>query len=84
MLRSSVHRFADFNMKAINPIVHARSAYCPALFIAGKDDNFILPDHSQQLHDAYAGDKNFLLVGGNHNSSRPPFVYHSVFIFLQV
>lgn len=38
---------------------------------------------SQQIHDAYAGDKNIVLVEGDHNSPRPRFLFDSVYIFLQ-
>lgn len=58
--------------------------FIPALFIAGKHDDFISPQHSQQIHDAYAGDKNLILVEGDHNSIRPRFMYHSVANFLQL
>ncbi len=84
MIRSSVQRLAGFNIKDIEPIEYARSAFSPALFIAGEGDNFILPNHSQQIHNVYAGEKNFVLVRGDHNADRPSFLYHSVFIFLQV
>ncbi len=84
MIRSSILRLAHFNIKDIQPIEHASRSFSPALFIAGKDDNFIPPDHSRQIHDVYAGDKNFVLVGGDHNAPRPTFLYHTVYIFLQV
>lgn len=38
---------------------------------------------SQKIHDAYAGDKNIVLVEGDHNSPRPNFLFDSVYIFLQ-
>lgn len=38
---------------------------------------------SQQIHDRYAGDKNLVLVEGDHNSPRPSFLFDSVCIFLQ-
>jgi hypothetical protein len=42
------------------PIAHADSTFIPALFVAAKGDEIIRPHHSQQLHDAYAGDKNIV------------------------
>jgi PhoPQ-activated pathogenicity-related protein len=51
--------------------------------VAGRNDDFIGPHHSQQIYDAYAGDKNLILVEGDHNSIRPRFMFDSVSIFLQ-
>jgi len=34
------------------------------------------------LHSNYAGDKNLVLVEGDHNSPRPRFLYDSAAIFL--
>jgi len=34
------------------------------------------------LHSKYAGDKNLVLVEGDHNSPRPRFLYDSAAIFL--
>lgn len=34
-------------------------------------------------YDAYAGDKNLVVVDGDHNSARPPFFQHSASIFLR-
>ncbi len=84
MIRSSVYRLARFNINDIQPIEHASRSFSPALFIAAEDDNFIPPDHSRQIHHVYAGDKSFVLVEGGHNAQRPSFVYHTVYIFLQV
>ena len=38
--------------------------------------------HSQRLHDAYAGDKDFITFKGDHNSVRPQQFYSSALIFL--
>lgn len=45
--------------------------FIPAMFIAGKSDTFIKPEHTKQLFDAYQGDKNMVLVDGDHNTYRP-------------
>jgi hypothetical protein len=51
------------------------TSFCPALFAHGNADAFILPRHSQKLHDAYAGDKNLIMIdgGGARRGSRPPW-----------
>lgn len=83
MIRNSVSKSAGFNLRDLCPIAHADRTFIPALFVAGRQDDFIRPHHSQQIHDAYAGDKNLVLVEGDHNSPRPNFLYDSVYIFLQ-
>jgi hypothetical protein len=58
------------------PVLPALSApWCPSLqlFCAGRQDAFILPRHSQLLCDSYAGDKEIVLVEGDHNSPRPGY-----------
>lgn len=39
--------------------------------------------NSKQICEAYAGDKNYITVNGDHNSPRPSFLFDSVYIFLQ-
>jgi len=39
--------------------------------------------HSEAIHAQYAGDKNLIIVEGDHNSPRPKFMFDSVSIFLQ-
>lgn len=82
MIRSSVHRSAGFNIKHLSPIAHAPHSFIPALFVAGRNDDFIAPRHSQQIFDVYAGDKNIIIVDGDHNSIRPKFLFDSASIFL--
>jgi len=83
MIKSSVMRQANFNIKHISPIAHADKCFIPALFVAGEHDDFINPSHSQAIYDRYAGDKNLIIVEGDHNSPRPKFMFDSVSIFLQ-
>eukprot|EP00549_Striatella_unipunctata_P004205 CAMPEP_0118698022 /NCGR_PEP_ID=MMETSP0800-20121206/14924_1 /TAXON_ID=210618 ORGANISM="Striatella unipunctata, Strain CCMP2910" /NCGR_SAMPLE_ID=MMETSP0800 /ASSEMBLY_ACC=CAM_ASM_000638 /LENGTH=491 /DNA_ID=CAMNT_0006597705 /DNA_START=101 /DNA_END=1576 /DNA_ORIENTATION=+ len=83
MLQSSVKKQANFNIKQISPIAHADKCFIPALFIAGEHDDFIHKRHSAAIHGRYAGDKNLIIVEGDHNSPRPKFMFDSVSIFLQ-
>ena len=82
-LRGSVRRQADFDIKDVSPITHVPHCFIPALFVAAENDDFITKAHSLSLHDAYAGDANMIVVEGDHNSSRPRFMFDSVSIFLQ-
>lgn len=83
MIRSSVQKQANFNIKHISPIAHADKCFIPSLFVAGEHDDFINKRHSEEIHDRYAGDKNLIIVEGDHNSPRPKFMFDSVSIFLQ-
>jgi len=83
MIRGSVRRQADFDIKDVSPISHVPHCYIPALFVAAENDDFITKSHSLSMHDVYAGDANMIVVDGDHNSNRPRFMFDSVSIFLQ-
>jgi len=83
MIRGSVRRQADFDIKDVSPISHVPHCYIPALFVAAENDDFITKSHSLAMHDVYAGDANMIVVDGDHNSNRPRFMFDSVSIFLQ-
>ena len=82
-IRSSVKKQAGFDIHDLAPVQHADKCYIPALFVAGENDDFVQPGHSQRIYDKYAGDKNLVLVEGDHNSARPKFFGHSAIIFLK-
>lgn len=81
MVRSSIQSHALFDIYDLVPIQHVSESYIPALFTAAYNDSFIRPHHAKELHDAYAGDKNFVMVEGDHNSARCKFFMDSVAIF---
>jgi pimeloyl-ACP methyl ester carboxylesterase len=83
LIQSSVKKQAGFNIKNISPISHADKCFIPVLFVAGEHDDFIKKHHSEALHAKYAGDKNLIIVEGDHNSPRPKFLFDSASIFLQ-
>ena len=83
MIQGSVKKQANFNIKHISPIAHADKCFIPALFVAGEHDDFIKKHHSEAIHAKYAGDKNLIVVEGDHNSPRPKFLFDSASIFLQ-
>lgn len=82
-IRGSVKKQAGVDIRDISPIQHADKCFIPALFVAGEHDDFISKKHSQDIHAKYAGDKNIIIVEGDHNSPRPRFMFDSVAIFLQ-
>lgn len=83
LIRGSVKKQAGVDIKEISPIQHADKCFIPALFVAGEHDDFIHKRHSEQIHACYAGDKNMIVVEGDHNSPRPKFMFDSACIFLQ-
>jgi pimeloyl-ACP methyl ester carboxylesterase len=81
MVRSSVLKNAGFDIDEVAPIESAKNSFIPALFAAAYNDAFINPHHAKELYEAYAGDKNFVMVEGEHNSARSKFFMDSVAIF---
>jgi len=81
IIAKSVKSKAKFELEKVKPIAHVDKAFIPALFAHAIDDDFILPSHSEALHEAYAGDKNYITFEGDHNSERPQFFLDSVVIF---
>lgn len=56
-------------------------AFIPALFIAAKDDDFILPHHTDKIYAKYSGEKEKMLVEGDHNSKRKQEVFDKISAF---
>ena len=83
MIRGSVKKQAGFDLRQCAPIRHVDRCFVPALFVHGRDDVFIKSHHSADLHERYAGDKNLVVVDGDHNTPRPRFLFDSAGIFLQ-
>lgn len=83
MITGSVKKQANVNIKNISPIAHADKCFIPAFFVAGEHDDFIKKHHAEAIYKKYAGDKNIIVVEGDHNSPRPKFMFDSASIFLQ-
>ena len=81
MVRTSIQQRAAFDIYDVAPKQFVSTAFIPAFFTAGSNDNFIPPAHTQELFDMYAGDKNIVFSDGDHNSSRPKFLHDSISIF---
>lgn len=82
LVSSTIKSKVNFDVYKLSPIKHVANSFIPALFATATGDDFIKPQHSQDLHDAYQGDKNFIKFEGDHNTSRPQFFYDSASIFL--
>lgn len=81
LMKKGIKSRANFDIAECSPIKHVDCCFVPALFVHGEMDDFIKPHHSQVLCDKYAGEKNRILVKGNHNTIRPQFMKDSASIF---
>ena len=80
-VKKTIKSKAKFDVDKLTPIDHVKECFIPALFIAAEGDDFVAPHHTKKLHEAYAGDKNLVMVDGDHNSPRPNFFQDSASIF---
>ena len=62
MIKSSVKKKAKFKVEDLNPMAHVDRCFIPAIFVHGREDGFIAPHHSEEMHQQYAGDKQIILV----------------------
>jgi len=81
LIRSTIKTKAKFDINNLVPMNHVEAGFVPALFVAAKSDAFIDQHHAKDLYEKYGGDKNIILVEGDHNSTRPKFLMDSVSIF---
>lgn len=82
VVRTMIKTKAGFDIEDLEGWNHVNQAYSPALFIAATGDDFILPHHAQDLHEAYQGEKEMHLVSGDHNSARPLACRRKAALFL--
>lgn len=80
-MRRIIQKKAKFDIMDLNCMQVAPKTFIPALFGHATEDVFIQPHHSDIIVNSYAGDKNVIKFGGDHNSPRPQFYYDSVSIF---
>ncbi|XP_043709197.1 uncharacterized protein LOC122658346 [Telopea speciosissima] len=80
-MRKVIQKRAKFDIMDLNTIKVAKSCFVPVLLGHATDDDFILPHHSDQIYEAYVGDKNIIKFEGDHNSPRPQFYFDSITIF---
>jgi len=84
LIRTEVIARADFDPLELTPIDSATRATCPALFAVAYDDTFVLPHHTQDLHDAWAGERSLRVFDGGHNGVRPTwFILEAADFFFQ-
>ncbi|KAJ8612340.1 hypothetical protein CTAYLR_008362 [Chrysophaeum taylorii] len=81
-IRRSVKYRTRFDIYKCNPGLRVASAHSPAVIVHGADDDFIFPQHSDDIANTYGGDCEVLKPKGNHNAKRPVDVFVSIQSFL--
>eukprot|EP01071_Lankesteria_metandrocarpae_P008074 Lankesteria_metandrocarpae@DN4857_c0_g1_i1.p1 len=81
LIRSTIQQKAEFDINDLEPIKYVSSTHMPAMFIAGKNDRFIQPHHSQDLQQAYNGEAIVHNIDGDHNTIRPAHILNEVAMF---
>ena len=71
MIKQTVKEKAEFNIDDIETVEFAKICFVPAFFCHGKDDTFVNVHHCNDLFAIYPGEKNILLIEGDHNTLRP-------------
>eukprot|EP00929_Paragymnodinium_shiwhaense_P117324 TRINITY_DN8778_c0_g5_i1.p1 TRINITY_DN8778_c0_g5~~TRINITY_DN8778_c0_g5_i1.p1 ORF type:complete len:500 (+),score=88.43 TRINITY_DN8778_c0_g5_i1:148-1647(+) len=82
MMRQEVVTRAGFDPVDLVPAKSAPHCRCPALFGVAADDTFVLPHHTQDLHDAWAGERELRVFDGGHNGVRPSWFLEEAADFL--
>lgn len=84
MVKETIREKANFELDIIEPYIYAKNCLVPAFFCHGKDDDFVLPHHSQDLFNEYKGFEKYIeLVKGGHNSMRSRKLIIKICNFLQ-
>jgi len=82
MIRSEVSSRAAFDPLELKPIKCAPLATCPAFFGVASDDTFVLPHHTEDLHNAWGGERVLRVFDGGHNGVRPTWFLEEAADFL--
>ena len=83
-VKETIKEKAKFDLDVIEPYIYAKNCLVPAFFCHGKEDDFVLPHHSQDLFNDYKGYYKYLeYVKGGHNSTRPKKLLLKICSFLK-
>lgn len=82
LARSEVQARAGFDIFDVAAIKFAEKATCPALFAVAADDSFVLPHHTQELHNKWGGDRQLRFFEGGHNGRRPKWFLDEAAVYL--
>lgn len=81
LMNKTIMKRANFDIRKVNPLEHAKKAHVPILLASAYGDDFIKIRHAEMIYHHYAGEKDIVRFEGDHNSSRPPSFYESVISF---
>ncbi|CAE8634603.1 unnamed protein product, partial [Polarella glacialis] len=85
MVRKEIQTRANFDIEELLPIKAAPRARSPCLFAVAKDDDFVLPHHTYDLHNAWgANSRKLVTFEGGHNGARPRWFLEEASGFLKV
>ena len=70
-VKETVKEKAGFNIDDINTENFCKKCFVPAFFCHGKDDTFVGMHHCNDLYKIYPGEKDIMIVEGDHNDFRP-------------
>ncbi|HHV12018.1 MAG TPA: alpha/beta hydrolase [Clostridiales bacterium] len=73
MIDDKMKKNAGYTCKDVNVITYAKKGSIPALFISGSADTVVPQEMSEQVYDAYAGEKEYLLVEGAGHGAIVPY-----------
>lgn len=73
----------DVDLFNLKPLEYAPRAKIPAVFGVAKDDTFIQPHHTLDLHNAWGGSRRLLQFDGGHSGRRPSWFLEQAAEFLQ-
>lgn len=72
MVRKEIIERAGFDIEGLLPIRSAPNARSPVLFAVASDDDFVMPQHTYDLHRVWGGnEKKLVTFTGGHNGTRP-------------
>ena len=81
LVKKTIMKKTGFDIDLLDILEYAKQCYIPILFCHGNNDNFISSKHTEKLLEVYAGEKDRIIVEGDHNSPRPKYFLDSVAIF---
>ena len=70
-VKETVKEKAGFNIDDIDTEKFCKKCFVPAFFCHGRDDTFVRVHHCKDLYKVYPGEKDILIVEGDHNDTRP-------------
>ena len=83
ILKNTINKKGKCDLDALCPIKHCSKIKIPALYGAGLDDTFVLPEHTKELYKTHLGPKELFLFEGDHNSQRPLIFMLAISDFLK-